>query len=85
MLERYNKMKLIRMSDKPVLEPIQDNQWEKAAVFNAAMVHVNGVFHMIYRATDIGGHESFGHYINTLGYAVSKDLLTWHRRSKPIL
>ena len=78
-------MKLIRMSDKPVLEPIKDHQWEKAAVFNAAMVHVNGVFHMIYRATDIGGHDKYGHYINTLGYAVSKDLLTWHRRSKPIL
>ncbi len=79
MLERYNKMKLIRMSDKPVLEPIKDHQWEKAAVFNAAMVHVNGVFHMIYRATtDIGGHDKYGHYINTLGYAVSKDLLTWH-------
>jgi predicted GH43/DUF377 family glycosyl hydrolase len=58
MLERYNKMKLIRMSDKPVLEPIKDNQWEKAAVFNAAMVYVNGVFHMIYRATGIDGENS---------------------------
>lgn len=78
-------MKLIRMSDKPVLEPIKDNQWEKAAVFNAAMVYENGLFHMIYRATDIGGHDKYGRYINTLGYAVSKDLLTWHRRSEPIL
>ena len=78
-------MKLIRMSEKPVLEPVKDHPWEKAAVFNAAMVHENGLFHMIYRATDIGGHEKYGRYINTLGYAVSKDLLTWHRHDKPIL
>ncbi|MFC1528037.1 glycosidase [Candidatus Neomarinimicrobiota bacterium] len=78
-------MKLIRMTEKPVLEPIKDHPWEKSAVFNAAMVHENGLFHMIYRATDIGGHDKYGRYINTLGYAVSKDLLTWHRHNKPIL
>lgn len=78
-------MKLIRMSEKPVLEPVKDHPWEKAAVFNAAMVHENGLFHMIYRATDIGGHDKYGRYINTFGYAVSKDLLTWHRHGKPIL
>lgn len=73
------------MSEKPVLEPVKDHPWEKAAVFNAAMVHENGLFHMIYRATDIGGHDKYGRYINTFGYAVSKDLLTWHRHGKPIL
>lgn len=78
-------MKLIRMSEKPILEPVKDHPWEKAAVFNAAMVHENGLFHMIYRATDIGGHDKYGRYINTFGYAVSKDLLTWHRHGKPIL
>ena len=78
-------MKLIRMTEKPVLEPVKDHPWEAAAVFNAAMVYEKGQFHMIYRATDIGGHKRFGRYINTFGYAVSKDLLTWERQTKPIL
>ncbi|MFP4547581.1 MAG: glycosidase, partial [Fidelibacterota bacterium] len=56
-----------------------------SAVFNSAAVYEKGLFHMVYRATDIGGHERYGEYINCLGYAVSKDLKTWHRLNEPIL
>jgi predicted GH43/DUF377 family glycosyl hydrolase len=78
-------MKLTRISEKPIFEPVIRNDWEKAAVFNCTGVYENGLFHMIYRATNIGGHKRYGEYINSLGYAVSKDLLNWHRYSKPIL
>lgn len=78
-------MKLTRMTTEPTLTPNVENNWEKAAVFNAAAVWHDGLFHMIYRATDIGGHERFGKYINTFGYATSKDLLTWDRMNQPIL
>lgn len=78
-------MKLIRMTDEPVLKPIKEHEWEKSAVFNAALVYENDLFHMIYRATDIGGSEKYGRYINSLGYAVSSDMLTWKRRTNPIL
>ncbi len=76
-------MKLIRMTDEPVLKPIKEHDWEKSAVFNAALVYENDLFHMIYRATDIGGSEKYGRYINSLGYAVSSDMLTWKRRTNP--
>ncbi len=78
-------MKLIRLSNGPILKPNKNHEWEKSAVFNAAAVYEKGLFHMVYRATDIGGNEKSGQYINRLGYAVSKDLLNWHRLSKPIL
>jgi predicted GH43/DUF377 family glycosyl hydrolase len=78
-------MKLTRISNEPIFKPVHENEWERSAVFNCAAVHENGLFHMIYRATDIGGHERYGEYINMLGYAVSKDLKTWHRLDEPIL
>lgn len=73
------------MSQQPVIQPIPEHNWEKSAVFNAAMVFFEGKFHCIYRATDIGGHERFGRYINSFGYASSKDLLHWERNKEPIL
>jgi predicted GH43/DUF377 family glycosyl hydrolase len=78
-------IKLKRVSEKPVLEPIPEHPWEAAAVFNGAAVYENGVFHYIYRATNIGGHEKYGEYINNLGYAISRDLIHWERRQEPIL
>lgn len=78
-------MKLTRVSTEPVLKPNPDNPWEAAAVFNGAAVYENGVFIYIYRATDIGGHERFGNYINNLGYASSRDLIHWERRPEPVL
>jgi len=78
-------MKLHRMVTQPVMEPIASHEWEKAAVFNSALVFHEGLFHTIYRATDIGGHEKFGRYINTFGYATSKDLIHWDRLDQPVL
>lgn len=78
-------MKLTRYSRDPVLRPVPEHKWEQAAVFNAAAVFEDGKYHMIYRATDIGGHESFGDYINNLGYAWSKNIVDWQRLPDPIL
>ncbi|MCH8011438.1 MAG: glycosidase [Candidatus Marinimicrobia bacterium] len=78
-------MKLTRLTKEPILKPIKNHPWERSAVFNAGAVYHNGLYHMIYRATDIGGSEKYGEYINSLGYAVSSDLLKWHRYDKPIL
>ena len=50
-------MKLTRLTDSPILNPIEKNNWEKAAVFNAAAVYHNEKFHMIYRSPDIGGDK----------------------------
>jgi len=76
---------LRRISNEPVFLPDPRHEWEQAAVFNAGAVYKNGLYHMIYRATNIGGHERFGEYINQLGYATSTDLIHWERRDEPIV
>ncbi|MFQ6608097.1 MAG: glycosidase [Fidelibacterota bacterium] len=78
-------MKLTRLRKEPILKPIEEHEWERAAVFNAGAVYHEGRYHMIYRATDIGGDEKFGSYINSLGYATSSDLIHWERKPEPIL
>ncbi|MFH1852419.1 MAG: family 43 glycosylhydrolase [Candidatus Neomarinimicrobiota bacterium] len=78
-------MKLNRLTSRPVMEPIDSHEWERSAVFNSAMVYHAGLFHAVYRATDLGGHEKFGRYINAFGYATSKDLLHWERKDHPIM
>lgn len=78
-------MKLTRISDEPILKPNPEHPWERAAVFNCGAVYEKGLFHLVYRASDIGPHERFGEYHNCLGYAVSKDLLNWHRLTEPVL
>lgn len=78
-------IKLKRLSKKPILQPKKENVWEAAAVFNCAVIYDNGLIHMIYRATDIAPNGKEGDYINSLGYAVSKDGINFNRLEKPIL
>lgn len=83
-------IKLRRFSDKPIFVPRgkecgKNFQWEKAAVFNCAAIYDKGMFHMIYRASDIGPHERFGNYTSKLGYAVSKDGIKFNRFTRPVL
>jgi predicted GH43/DUF377 family glycosyl hydrolase len=78
-------IRLKRLSDKPVLVPKAENEWERAAVFNTAAIYDNGLFHLIYRATDIGPHAKYGKYTSRLGYAVSKDGINFMRLDKPVM
>lgn len=78
-------IKLTRLSEKPILSPNPNHNWEKAAVFNCAAIQDNGLIHLIYRATDITSNGREGKYINSLGYAVSKDGIHFNRLEKPIL
>ena len=78
-------IKLRRLSDKPILQPERSNSWEAGAVFNCAAVYENGLVHMIYRATDISAGGDEGYFINSLGYAVSKDGIHFNRMRDPIL
>ncbi|AST56541.1 glycosidase [Thermoanaerobacterium thermosaccharolyticum] len=78
-------IKLKRLSDRPILEPVKEHEWERKAVFNCSAIYDNGLFHLIYRATDIGPHVKYGKYISRLGYAVSKDGINFMRLDKPVL
>ncbi len=78
-------IKLKRLSNKPILSHKPANHWEKAAVFNCAAIYDNGLFHLIYRATDITSNGREGKYLNSLGYAVSIDGVNFNRLEQPIL
>ncbi len=55
-----------RHEKNPILMPNLKNSWESKAVFNAAAIHANGKFHLLYRA--IGEND-----VSSLGYASSTD------------
>lgn len=78
-------MKLERLSDQPILRPKKNRPWEAGAVFNCAAIYDKGLVHLIYRATDIASNGKKGKYINSLGYAVSKNGVDFNRMEEPIL
>ena len=78
-------IRLERLTTRPILSPRQENTWEAGAVFNCAAILDNGLVHLIYRATDITSNGQEGRYINSLGYAVSGDGISFNRLQQPIL
>jgi len=64
---------------------VEEHGWEAGAVFNCAAISHNGLVHLVYRATDITSNGSQGDYINSLGYAVSSDGISFSRLDRPIL
>jgi len=70
-------MKLQRYEGNPILEPDPLHEWEALNVFNAAVVHHNGLSHMLYRAQ---GLDRVSH----IGYAVSEDGFRWSRLDRPV-
>jgi predicted GH43/DUF377 family glycosyl hydrolase len=71
-------MKLQRHPDNPILLPDLTSDWECANVFNPAVIHHNGLFHMHYRAQGLD-------WISRLGYAVSNDGFHFNRMRDPIM
>ena len=72
-------MKLLkRYPGNPILKPNPLNVWESLNVFNAAVVHHNDLFHILYRAQGAD-------YVSHIGYAVSEDGFHWSRLDKPVL
>lgn len=70
-------MLLQRDPANPLLLPDPTSAWEAANVFNPAVVHHNGLFHMWYRAQ---GHD----WISRIGYAVSANGRDWNRLRHPV-
>jgi len=71
-------MKLHRHPANPILKPHPLHEWESLNVFNCAVVHHNGLFHMFYRAQGVD-------YVSRIGYAVSADGVRFNRLQDPIL
>ncbi len=77
-------IKLKRLCEQPILLPRAEHEWEKSAVFNCAAIYRNNQVHLIYRATDLPCHESYGKYVSTFGYAVSNDGIKFEQDNNPV-
>ncbi len=71
-------MKLQRHPRNPILLPDPTSDWECYNVFNPAVIHHNGLWHMWYRAQGLD-------WVSRIGYAVSRDGLHWNRLRQPVL
>ncbi|HTX78168.1 MAG TPA: glycosidase [Longilinea sp.] len=71
-------MELTRCSANPILLPDPASEWEAYNVFNPAVIHHNGLWHMLYRAQGLD-------WVSRIGYAVSQDGITWNRLRRPVL
>lgn len=78
-------MKLKRHPANPILKNNPKNHWEAGSVLNPSVFLDNGVFRMLYRATnDIRTHENGG-YVSSIGYAESTDGIHFKRSPKPLI
>lgn len=69
---------LTRSKKNPILTPHPHNDWETQAVFNPAVIVVDGVVHMLYRAMGKDG-------VSRVGYASSKDGIHFSRHyNRPV-
>jgi predicted GH43/DUF377 family glycosyl hydrolase len=71
-------MLLKRHPASPILCPDPLRKWKSLNVFNPAVIHHDGLFHMLYRAQGID-------YVSRIGYAVSADGLSWNSLENPVL
>lgn len=71
-------MQLMRSTANPIMLPDPASDWETYNVFNPAVIHYNGLFHMHYRAQGLD-------WVSRIGYAVSSDGIHWNRMRKPVL
>ena len=78
-------IELKRIGSGPILLPKKDSSWEAGAVFNCAAIYEKGLVHMIYRASDIVPNGKEGPFISRLGYAVSRDGISFNRMREPVL
>lgn len=71
-------LKLRRHPRNPLLLPIPSSDWESYNVFNPSVIYHDGLFHMFYRAQGLD-------WISRIGYAVSRDGVSWNRLRQPVL
>lgn len=71
-------MRLLRYIENPILLPDVTSNWETYNVFNPAVIHKNGLFHMWYRAQGLD-------WVSRIGYAFSRDGIHWNRLKQPVI
>jgi predicted GH43/DUF377 family glycosyl hydrolase len=71
-------IQLQRHPANPILLPDPASDWETYNVFNPAVIHHNGLFHMHYRAQGLD-------WVSRIGYASSAEGIHWNRLRRPVL
>lgn len=78
-------MTLTRYPSNPILEKNPNNYWEAGSVLNPSVLYDNGIFRMVYRATNDIRIKETGGYVSSIGYAESTDGIHFTRFSKPLI
>lgn len=78
-------MKLKRYPGNPILARNPENHWEAGSVLNPSVLYENGIFRMVYRATNNIKVKQKGGYISSIGYAESTDGIHFKRFPQPLI
>jgi beta-1,2-mannobiose phosphorylase / 1,2-beta-oligomannan phosphorylase len=78
-------MKLHRHPENPILEKNPDQSWEQGSVLNPSVLFEDGVFRMVYRATNDTHADIPGKYMSSIGYAESTDGINFTRSPHPLI
>lgn len=78
-------MKLQRHPENPILEKNPGQEWEQGSVLNPSVLYENGIFRMVYRATNDVHSGEPGRYMSSIGYAESTDGVHFTRFREPLI
>ena len=78
-------MRLVRYKENPILEKNPENTWEAGSVLNPSVIFDDGIFRMVYRATNDVKKKELGGYVSSIGYAESKDGINFSRAKEPLI
>ena len=78
-------MKLKRYLGNPILTKNPKNHWEAGSVLNPSVLYDNGIYRMVYRATNDIPVKDKGRYMSSIGYAESIDGIHFTRFEKPLI
>ena len=78
-------MKLKRYKNNPILAKNPNAHWEAGSVLNPSVLYDNGIYRMVYRATNDIHLDKKGRYMSSVGYAESTDGIHFNRFVEPII
>lgn len=62
----------VRAKENPILAPVPEHDWEKRAVFNPAVLDIDGTVHILYRAMSGDNTSTFGHAESKNGIKITE-------------
>lgn len=69
---QWHKVVMQRAAANPIIQPVDVNRWESAAVFNSAAIYLDNKVHLVYRAIGESGLSVFGYASSNDGTQISE-------------